>query len=435
VRHDVHGLDVTTGSRAALDAYDAATVGLLGWDASALDQFRAAATHDPQLALAHAGAGVCLFLEERFDEARAAIESARTTVAGQSERERSHVEAMARLITGRPPEAEAAMQAHLSTWPRDLLVAQRLYFLWFWQGRFREMLDMTAAIARYSPGNSFVLGLHAFALEEMGRCDEAVRVATAALMRNSCDAWAVHALAHALYEMAGFDTGITRLPGCIHPCRHVNWFRDHLVWHLALLHYARGDYGRASTIARGAFERRPSAIAGELHDSISMLWRLMLVGRDVRTRWLPFAEIARGRLNRQGLLFHAAHLGMALAAAGDWATATRQLEMLRERAPRDKSGLLGDVAVPLIEGMQAFAGGDYRTTIARIEPLRARIVEIGGSRAQRDVFHDTLLEACFRAGDAERAERLLAERVKRRPDHYWASRQVGSTSPQVAPSS
>ena len=96
MRHDVHGLDVTTGSRAALDAYDAATVGLLGWDASALDQFRAAATHDPQLAVAHAGAGVCLFLEERFDEARAAIESARTTVAGQSERERSHVEAMAR---------------------------------------------------------------------------------------------------------------------------------------------------------------------------------------------------------------------------------------------------------------------------------------------------------------------------------------------------
>src|SRR5437879_13685596 len=113
------------------------------------------------------------------------------------------------------------------------------------------MLDMTAAIVRYSPGNSFVLGLHAFALEERGRCDEAVRVATAALMRNSGDAWAVHALAHALYEMAGFDTGITRLPGCIHPCRHVNWFRDHLVWHLALLHYARGDYGRASTIARG----------------------------------------------------------------------------------------------------------------------------------------------------------------------------------------
>ena len=37
--------------------------------------------------------------------------------------------------------------------------------------------------------------------------------------------------------------------------------------------------------------------------------------------------------------------------------------------------------------------------MARIEPLRPRIVD-GGSRAQRDVFHDTLFEAAFRAGDA-----------------------------------
>jgi pentatricopeptide repeat protein len=50
-------------------------------------------------------------------------------------------------------------------------------------------------------------------------------------------------------------------------------------------------------------------------------------------------------------------------------------------------------------------------------------VEIGGSRAQRDVFHDTLLEACFRDGDMEQAERLLAERVARRPDHFWRTRR------------
>lgn len=44
--------------------------------------------------------------------------------------------------------------------------------------------------------------------------------------------------------------------------------------------------------------------------------------------------------------------------------------------------------------------------------------------AQRDVFHDTLLEACFRAKDMERAQRLLAERVARRPDHFWLSRRT-----------
>jgi hypothetical protein len=113
---------------------------------------------------------------------------------------------------------------------------------------------------------------------------------------------------------------------------------------------------------------------------------------------------------------------MALAGAGDWATAETQVDMLRRRAPKDATGLVGDVLIPLVEGLQAFARQEYRTSIDRIEPLRPRIVELGGSRAQRDVFHDTLLEACFRAGDGERAARLLAERVARRPDHYWLQR-------------
>jgi hypothetical protein len=181
-------------------------------------------------------------------------------------------------------------------------------------------------------------------------------------------------------------------------------------------------------MSRAAFERAPSAIAGDLHDSIALLWRQDLLGLPVGARWEPFAAIARDRLDRQGLLFHAAHLGMALAGAGDWTTAETQLEMLRRRAAKDPGGLVGAVLIPLVEGLQAFARPDYRTAIERIEPLRPRIVELGGSRAQRDVFHDTLLEACFRAGDAERATRLLAERVARRPDHYWVHRGRASAA-------
>ncbi len=421
---DRHGLAVTTSSVAALEAYDCAAEGLLGWDAEALANFNAAIGHDPALALAHAGAGLCLFLEERFGEAREASETARRSAQTQSERERSHVEAMAFLVTNKTAEAEAAMRRHLEAWPRDLLVLQRLYFVWFWQGRFPEMLGLTSALARHSPGSSYVLGLHAFALEQADRCDEAVRVAHAAVGKNPRDAWAIHALAHALYEMGAFDTGITRLPACVHPCTNLNWFRNHLLWHLALMHLGAGNYQRASTMGREIFERQPSSIPGDLHDAISLLWRLRLSGCDLGERWRPFAEIARDRMGRPGLLFHAAHLAMALAGGGDWETAGRQLQTLRERAPKDRTGLTGEVAVPLVEGLHAFAAGEYARAIERIEPLRSRIVEIGGSRAQRDVFHDTLLEACFRAGEMARAERLLAERIARRPDHYWKTRHA-----------
>jgi tetratricopeptide (TPR) repeat protein len=419
---DAWGLPVTTSSTRALERYDRGIRGLLGWEACAFDELEQARREDPGLALAHAGSAVCLFLEERFADARAAAEAARQAVSGQSARERSHVEAMALLVAGKPPDAERAMREHLATYPRDLAVLQRLYFIWFWQGRFPEMLDFVTAIAPHYDGAPFFGGLHAFALEQANRCDEAVRVAEAALVRDPRDAWGVHALAHALYEQAVFDTGITRLPPATHRCTGLNWFHNHLVWHLALMHFAKGEFERASAIGRGAFERTPSSIAGDLHDSISLLWRLQMVGQDVSDRWAPFVAIARDRLDRQGLLFHAAHLAMAFAGGGDWATAERQVTMLRERAPKDRTGLVGEVLVPLVEGLHGFAAGDWRRVIERIEPLRGRIIELGGSRAQRDVFHDTLLEACLRADDMDRAHRYLAERVARRPDPYWVSR-------------
>jgi len=421
---DAYGLPVSTADPDALALYDRAVHALLSWHADALPLFRAAVERDPGLALAHAGAAICLFLEERFPETKAASDAARAAAAGQTERERSHVAAITTWTSGQVPEAERLMREHLAAWPRDAMVLQRLYYVLFWLGRFPDMLQMTDAIRGHYPGSSFVLGMHAFALEEADRCGDAIAVAEQALSLEPNDAWAVHALAHALYESASFDVGVTRLPPAIQPCRGLNWFRNHLLWHLALIHFARGDYARAGRMARRVFERAPSSIAGDLHDSISLLWRLELAGSPVGERWKPFTAIARERLNRMGLLFHVAHMGMALAAGGDWETARAQLDAVRSRAPKDKTGLMADVLLPLLEGIQAFAAGDYRRAVERIEPLRPRLVELGGSRAQRDVFHDTLFEAAFRAGDAERAGRYLAERLARRRDHFWLTRKA-----------
>jgi tetratricopeptide (TPR) repeat protein len=428
-RTDAFGLPVTTSSDAALDAYGRGVEASLGWKASALDGFREAIGHDPGLAVAHAGAAACLFLEERFPETKAASDAARAALTeAASPRERSYVDAVTIWTAGRVPEAEAAMRAHVRAYPSDLAIIQRLYFVFFWQGKFPDMLEATTELVRHHPHSSYMLGMHAFALEEAGRCAEAVELGEAAIASNPEDAWSVHALAHALYESAAFDAGLAKLPGAIAPCRGLNWFSNHLWWHVTLMHLARGEYDRASELSRDRFEREPSSIPGDLHDAISLLWRLELAGRPPGDRWQPFTAIARERIGRTGLLFHVAHVAMALAAGADWPATAEQMRLLRERAPKDATGLIGDVAIPLVEGLHAFAARDYRTTIAKLEPIRPRIVELGGSRAQRDVFHDTLLEACFRAGDMERAERLLAERLARRRDHVWLTRKARVTS-------
>ena len=156
MRHDGYGLPVSTGAAATVEAYDHAVEGLLSWDARALERFHAATALDPGLALAHAGAAVCLFLEERFAEAQDAAKTARAAAVSQTDRERRHVEGLALVVEGKGHDAAGAMREHLADYPRDLLVFQRLYFVLFWQGKFPEMLALADALTRHHPGNGFM---------------------------------------------------------------------------------------------------------------------------------------------------------------------------------------------------------------------------------------------------------------------------------------
>ena len=114
------------------------------------------------------------------------------------------------------------------------------------------------------------------------------------------------------------------------------------------------------------------------------------------------------------------HVGMALAAADDWGSATLQLDRLRQRGAKARNATLPEVVVPLTEGLHAFARGDYAVAVARIEPVEGRIVEVSGSHAQREVFHDTLLAAALR-GSEPRAVTLLERRLAKRPNpgRFW----------------
>ena len=61
--------------------------------------------------------------------------------------------------------------------------------------------------------------------------------------------------------------------------------------------------------------------------------------------------------------------------------------------------------------------------------IQERIVEVGGSHAQREVFHDTLLAAALRADLEDRAAALLRRRLGKRPNpgHYWTT--LGPAAP------
>jgi tetratricopeptide (TPR) repeat protein len=418
---DAYGLPVSTPSRAAVDAYDRGVRALLGFGADTVEAFRAAVAADPEFALARAGLAVSLYVMEKIPEGRAEMERAVAGAASLPPREKRHVDALALWVDGRGTDAIAPMKEILAEHPGDMTLLQRLYFIYFWQGRSAEMLELTRSVVAALGDQSYMLGYHAFALEENGRFEEALPLAERALTLNPRDAWAVHAIAHVLYERGENDRGIDALPPRIHACDHLGYFRNHLLWHLALMHLAEGRYDRVRRMFQSVFGDVPIAIGSDLQDSVSLAWRLDLYGQPDPRRWTHLGSAARGWLEMPLLLFHDLHVGMALAAAGDWAAAELQLERLRARGRTTRNATLPEVVVPLLEGLHAFARGEFAQAVAKIEPVEGRIVEVGGSHAQREVFHDTLLAAALRADLEERAAALLTRRLAKRPNpgRYW----------------
>ncbi|PYO56795.1 MAG: hypothetical protein DMD83_12595 [Candidatus Rokuibacteriota bacterium] len=426
---DAYGMPVSTTSAAAVDAYDRGVRGLLGFGADTIDRFNEALGHDPDFALARAALAVSLYLDEKIPEGRAAMDAASATAAGLPERERRHLEALGLWVGGRGQDAIGLIKEVLAAHPRDVVLIQRLYFIYFWQGRSAEMLELTRSVLDAFEADSYILGLHAFGLEENRRFDEALPLAERAMALNPRDAWAVHAMAHVHYERGDNARGIEALPPKIHPCDHLGYFRNHLLWHLALMHLADGSYERVRRLFESVFGSIPIAVGSDLQDSVSLAWRLDLYGRPDPTRWARLGAAARSWLEQPLLLFHDLHVGMALAASGDWGAAELQLERLRERGKKTRNRTLPDVVVPLLEGLHAFARGDYTAAATLIEPIQERIVEVGGSHAQREVFHDTLLAAALRADLEDRAAALLRRRLGKRPNpgHYWTT--LGPAAP------
>ena len=421
---DAYRLSLSTASAEAAGAFDRGVTGLLSWDRRTVDFFREAVALDAGLAAAHSGLAVAHFVEEEFAEARSAMAAARRAADRGSERERSLVAALDHYVHLRAADAEAAMRAHLGAWPGDLTIAQRLYLMWFFQGRFADMRELTDALIAVLPDDPFVHGLHAFVFEEQGDSEEAVRWAERCIERNPEDTWGVHALTHALYELAAYDEALERIPPALDACVHMNYYRNHMLWHLVLFRIAVGGYDRASEMCHDWFEREPSPRGLDLRNTVSTLWRFELYGMDPGERWQPFVGILKDQLDRpEDSPFHHSHVGMALAGGRDWETAEVHLDILRTRGKASGNDIWESVVIPLNEAQHAFVRGEWDRVIEKTEPIWNEIVRLGGSKTQRDAFHDTLLAAALKSSDTGRARRWLDERLARRAEHFWSSRQ------------
>ena len=161
----------------------------------------------------------------------------------------------------------------------------------------------------------------------------------------------------------------------------------------------------------------------EMLDASAMLWRLTLRGVDVGSRWQPLAEAWAPLANEAFYAFNDVHATMALVGAQQWTRVDETLASM-ERAAQgtDTNAMMTrEVGLPLARGIAAFGRGRYAEAIEHVTPVRPHAQRFGGSHAQRDIVHLTLLESAMRSGNAALARALAAERtdVKRTSPFNW----------------
>ena len=82
------------------------------------------------------------------------------------------------------------------------------------------------------------------------------------------------------------------------------------------------------------------------------------------------------------------------------------------------------VCLPAAHGLLAHAQGDWATAVEQLGVALPRLVEIGGSHAQRDLFHQIWLDALQRNGQWAAVQNLLQPLCNAQPQSARLARQA-----------
>ncbi len=415
---DRFGLHHATTDASALQAFAAATHAIAAHRPSIVRHLDEALAADQRLVAGHAVRGllnVMLGRREALAVARMALADAFEAVdanEGSTADELALVGALIRAIDGRFGLAAARLDWTAADCGHPLLFVKLAHGLRFMAGDLCGMRRAgVVALRAYDedrPGYGFVLGCHAFAVEESGDFTLAERLGREALEHEPEDAWGLHAVTH-VYEMTGRIRGgidwIERTRPCWTGC---NNFAGHLAWHLALFRLEQGDHAAVLDIYDREVRPRPSEDFRDMANAVSLLWRLAQHHVPLGDRWRELADIARRRAEDTSLIFASLHQLLALAAVGDVAGA-RAIAAAIGHAAETRHGEQGDAAalvgVPLARAV--IAAITDRPITEDFPSLAARLPAIGGSNAQRDVFLRTLALIATTAGDRQTADAVI----------------------------
>uniref|UniRef100_A0A8C0K8J4 Tetratricopeptide repeat protein 38 n=1 Tax=Canis lupus dingo TaxID=286419 RepID=A0A8C0K8J4_CANLU len=430
------GLPLSTTSNEACKLFDAILTQYVTWtnDKSlggiegCLSKLRAA---DPTFAMGHAisnglvlvGTGSSVRLDRELDLAvKTMVEVSQTQPLTQ--RERLHVSAVETFAKGNFPGACELWEQILWDHPTDMLALKFSHDAYFYLGYQEQMRDSVARIYPFwtpsIPLSSYVKGIYSFGLMETNFYDKAEKLAKEALSINPTDAWSVHTI-DGLEFMQRSETH----------WKDSDMLACHNYWHWAL--YLIEKVRRPAVLSYKYVlpSLKASGTMLDVVDSCSMLYRLQMEGVSVGERWQDILPVTQKHSRDHILLFNDAHFLMASLGAGDTQTTQELLSTLQDASESPGENcqhlLARDVGLPLCQALVEAEKGNPDRVVELLLPIRYQIVQIGGSKAQRDVFNQLLIQAALKCTSGVHrnvARSLLMERDALKPGSPLTQRLI-----------
>ncbi|MEY8827997.1 tetratricopeptide repeat protein [Sedimentitalea sp. XS_ASV28] len=434
---DVFGLNTSLEHPGSLTDWNAAMLGFLAHAAVTPRHLMAVLEREPGFALGHATKGMFYLLlgrRELVAVAQGDLANAKQALeqAGATPRERMYVQALDVWMTGKPSGAVRLLEQVLYDHPQDALAMKLSHAIRFVLG---DAAGMRRSVERVMPAygtdhaaHGYLLGCHAFTLEETGEYQRAEIAGRQALWTAPDDAWGLHAVAH-VHDMTGnARRGLDWLAGRENAWAHCNNFRYHVWWHKALMHLDQGETDVVLDLYDRDIRADKTDDYRDISNATSLLGRLELEGVDVGDRWQELADLSAARTEDGCLIFADLHYLLALSADSRETEVASLLRRIHRDASANQTEADARMARPGVsaaEGLAAFGEGRFAEAFSHLSAARADMQHAGGSHAQRDIFERLTIDAGLRAGLLDQTETILNDRRARRgsEDAYDAARR------------
>lgn len=404
--------------------------GFIACEARAVNVLNAAADTSP---IVQASCAALHMFAESADaprNARPFIDQALAHAAEATEREQRFVAAVAAWVDGDLPRAIALHEEQARLHPRDLASLKLGQYHLFNQGDSPGMLRLALQALPAAAEVPYLHGMLAFGWEQCHRLPEAESAARYAITLCRKEPWAHHALAHVMLTQGRIREGADFMASVSDTWTDLNSFMvTHNWWHQALFLLEQDRHAEVLAL----YDQQVWGVVKEYTqdqiNAVSLLARLELAGVDVGNRWTDVADHLALRLTDHVLPFLDLQYLYGLARAGRMEAArTLHNNITTHAATRIEAHermVWQQVCVPAAHGLLAHAQGDWATAVEKLGMALPRLVEIGGSHAQRDLFHQIWLDALQRNGQWATVQNVLQPMVNGQPESVRLARQVG----------